>query len=57
MSNEKCKALKSLKNDDSIIIVPADKGNTTVVIDTDEYDRKTNDHSSDNNTYSIFSFC
>ena len=28
-------------------------GNTTVVIDTDEYDRKINDHLSDNNTYSL----
>ena len=54
MSIEELKALKTLKNYDSITIFPADKSNTTIVIDTDEYDRKINyHHLSNNNMYSI----
>ena len=54
MSIEELKALKTLKNNDSITIFPADKSNTTIVIDTDEYDRKINyHHLSNNNMYSI----
>ena len=30
-------ALKSLRNDASIVILPADKGNVTVVMDKKEY--------------------
>ena len=31
------RALKTLRKDDSIVILPADKGNATVVIDKTEY--------------------
>ena len=44
-------ALQSLKNDASIKVVPADKGNCTVVIDTDEYYNKVEQHLSDSSTY------
>ena len=33
-------ALKDLMANDQIVVVPADKGNVTVVMDTEEYDRK-----------------
>ena len=33
-------AVKTLRNDDSIIILPADKGNATVVLNTKDYDGK-----------------
>jgi len=39
-SNDEHKALKSLKSDETIKILPADKGNATVVFDKDTYDVK-----------------
>ena len=44
-------ALKNLKNDESITIVKADKGNCTVVLDTTDYQSKMNDLLSDEDTY------
>ena len=42
------KALKSLQNDNSIMIIPADKGNKTIVLDRDLYvsklEERTNKH-------------
>ena len=38
------KALQNLRRNNQIKIVKADKGNTTVILDTDEYVRKMNDH-------------
>lgn len=35
-------ALRRLGRDESIIILPADKGNLTVVMDRDDYDRRIN---------------
>ena len=40
ISKTKRQALKSLQDDDSIIILPADKGNATVVMDRVEYSNK-----------------
>jgi valyl-tRNA synthetase len=37
LTSDEKNAVKSLKEDDSIVIVPADKGRTTVVIDRTEY--------------------
>ena len=34
------RALRELKRDDSIVIVPADKGSATVVLNTEDYQRK-----------------
>ena len=36
------KALKDLRKDDSIVILPADKGNATVVLDRTKYEKKMN---------------
>ena len=33
-------ALKTLRQDETITILPADKGNATVVMDTEEYKQK-----------------
>jgi Reverse transcriptase (RNA-dependent DNA polymerase) len=40
VTREDIKALKALKSDDSIIVLAADKGNATVVMNRDEYDTK-----------------
>ena len=40
LSRAERRALKSLKGNEDIVIVPADKGNTTVVLDADAYDSK-----------------
>ena len=40
ISKRERQALKSLQDDDSIIILPADKGNATVVMDRVEYSNK-----------------
>ena len=34
------RALRDLRRDDSIVIVPADKGSATVVLNTEDYQRK-----------------
>ena len=45
------RAIKSLQDDETIIIVKADKGNAVVIIDKVEYERKIGDHLADNGTY------
>ncbi|KAF2891338.1 hypothetical protein ILUMI_14835 [Ignelater luminosus] len=40
LTREKHQALKSLRQNESIIILPADKGNATIVIDIENYDAK-----------------
>ena len=42
------KAVRTLRNDENIVILPADKGNSTVVMDRTEYDRKLEEMLSDN---------
>ena len=44
-------AIKSLRNDDSIVIVSADKGRAAVVMDKVEYEQKITEHLSDKLTY------
>ena len=44
-------ALKDLQDDDSIKVVPADKGNSLVVIDSEEYSEKCNEHLSNDDIY------
>ena len=44
ISKEERKTLKSLKTDESIIILLADKGRSTVVLDKTDYTQKCNDH-------------
>ena len=42
-SREKWKAYSDLRNDQSIRILQADKGNGTVLLDKEKYDRKVQD--------------
>ena len=48
---EEYKALRGLKNDKSIQILPADKGRTTVILDTEEYYAKCETLLNDKKTY------
>ena len=48
---EEKRAVKSLQDDQSIIIVKADKGNAVVVIDTVDYEHKIAVHLADDETY------
>ena len=41
------RAIKSINDYESIKIVPADERNTTVIIDTTDYNNKTDEHLSD----------
>ena len=51
LSSEEEEALKRLQSDKSIIILPADKGRSTVVMDSEEYDKKILSIVNDENTY------
>ena len=51
LDQKEIEAIKSLKSDKTIRIVPADKGNTTVVIDSDVYKSKSEGHLSDISPY------
>ena len=51
VTKEERKAIKDLKKADDIIILPADKGKATVVLDKDEYQRKVNSMLEDTKTY------
>ena len=43
--------MKELQQDDTIKIVPADKGNALVVIDSAEYNNKCEEHLANEDTY------
>ncbi|XP_035661757.1 uncharacterized protein LOC118406009 [Branchiostoma floridae] len=51
ITQEEQAALKALSTNKDIIILPADKGRCTVVLDREQYDSKVQDLLSDNNTY------
>ena len=42
---------KSLQDDEDIMIIPADKGNAVVVVNTNDYKAKVHDHLSNASTY------
>jgi hypothetical protein len=44
-------AIKSLKNDKNIVILPSDKGRCTVIMNKCDYERKSMDLLNDINTY------
>ena len=44
-------AIKNLQKDDSIVVLPVDKGRATVVMDVVEYDQKMNSLLTDSKTY------
>ena len=51
ISKEEREAIKSLKKDDSIVILPADKGRTTVILNKQDYHNKVKALLEDTNTY------
>ena len=51
ISKEEKKAIKDLGNDKAIVIVPADKGHCTVVLDETDYDQKCRELLKDDKTY------
>ncbi len=48
---DESRALRSLRRDYSIVILPADKGRSTVVMDKSDYEKKAMDLLSETNTY------
>ena len=51
LSSEETKALKELRNDQNLVISKAEKGNTTVVMDKTDYDKRLLTMLEDNTTY------
>ena len=51
LNKDERQAIKTLGNDDSILILPADKGRCTVVLNKTDYQQKVNTLLSDTNTY------
>ena len=51
ITKEERQALYKLKKDDSIKILPADKGRVTVIMNSEEYDKQIMKLLQDNNTY------
>ena len=51
LSPAEYKAIKHLKEDDSIVIAPDDKGNATIVINSEDYDGKVRSLLADTDTY------
>ena len=51
MLPQECHAIKNLQKDDSIVVLPADKGRATVVMDVVEYYQKMNSLLTDSKTY------
>ena len=51
MNVQERKALFDLKKNQSILILPADKGRATVVVDKDDYEKKVSDMLGDRKTY------
>ena len=53
ISREEWKAIKQLRRNRSLVILPADKGRATVVIDISQYDSKMMHLISDSSTYKV----
>ena len=53
ISREETKALTTLAKDDTILILPADKGRSTVILDKDKYIDQVKTMLSDKNTYEV----
>ena len=51
LSRQQKLALKNMRKDDSITIIPAAKGKSIVIMDNDDYSRKINDLLNDKDTY------
>ena len=57
LSKNEIKAIKQLKSYDDIVIMDADKGNCTVVLNKEEYNRKIMELLKDEKTYNIVDKC
>ena len=44
LAKDECKALKELQSDAAIVILPADKGKSTVILNREDYLKKCMDH-------------
>uniref|UniRef100_A0A3P9MD15 Uncharacterized protein n=1 Tax=Oryzias latipes TaxID=8090 RepID=A0A3P9MD15_ORYLA len=53
ITKEEMAAIHSLKNNREITILPADKGRTTVIMDTEQYEKQMNEMLQDRNTYEV----
>lgn len=53
INRNETKAICTLKNDTESTILPADKGRTIVVLDTDHYEKQMTDMLQDKNTYEV----
>nr|VZI11840.1 unnamed protein product [Spirometra erinaceieuropaei] len=53
ISSAKVNAIKELKRDEDIVIVPADKGRATVILDNSEYVAKAQELLNDNQSYKV----
>ncbi|XP_046854189.1 uncharacterized protein LOC124447327 [Xenia sp. Carnegie-2017] len=51
LNNEEQKAIRNLRNDEDIVILPADKGRKTVIMDKSDYINKATTLLQDTNTY------
>ena len=51
ITKKKWEAIKDLNSDDSVVILPADKGRCTVVLNKSDYDSKCQDLLKDTKTY------
>ena len=51
LSNFECKAVKGLRDDDNTVVLPADNGRSTVLMDKCDYERKVRLMLDDSNTY------
>ena len=56
ISKEESTALKSLRANTDLMLVPADKGNMTVIMNTTDYKRKIEDHLDDPDTYTALDY-
>ena len=53
MRRGECKAMQELRRDKEIKILQADKGNATVILDTDDYDKKVHELLDDRQSYVV----
>lgn len=53
ISKKEAEAIHTLQNNTNITILPADKGRTTVILDTEKYEKQMKNMLQDNNTYEV----
>uniref|UniRef100_A0A3P9IR28 Uncharacterized protein n=1 Tax=Oryzias latipes TaxID=8090 RepID=A0A3P9IR28_ORYLA len=53
ITKEEMAAINNLKNNREITILPADKGRTTVIMDTEQYEKQMDEMLQDRNTYEV----